>query len=192
MFKRVFIFAFLVVLVIGAASAFAAQKKATKADTQKALNTEYAQAVALVNAHKWDAAIEALTKIIDNPATPKDIQVNALVDRGSCLTNKRMDAEGVADFTKALDMKPDLESALYNRARALARLNKHEEAITDLTKAIQITQPSPIMASYYKNRGMSYLALEKRAEAKADFKKAKEINPRLKLQDSAKELLKQP
>lgn len=191
MSKRVLFCALLVSLAIGTGSAFAAQK-ATKADAQKSINAEYSQAMILVNAHKWNAAIEALTKIIDNPATPKDIQVNALVDRGICLTNKRMDAEGLADFTKALEMKPDLENALYNRARALARLNKHEEAIKDLTKAIQITQPSPIMASYYKNRGMSYLALEKRAEAKADFKKAKEIDPRLKLQDSAKELMKQP
>ena len=38
-----------------------------------AISAEYAKAVQLVNERHWNDAIAALTNVIDNPATPKDM-----------------------------------------------------------------------------------------------------------------------
>ena len=59
--------------------------------------------------------------------------------------------------------------------------NKHAEAVADLTKAIDATKTGKVQALYYKNRGLSYGAMSKFDEAKADFKKAKEIDPKIKI-----------
>jgi tetratricopeptide (TPR) repeat protein len=177
----------LLAVMVCAVPAFAAKKAAVKSE-QAEISASYAKAVELVNTRKWQAAIDALTKIIDNPKTGKDILSNAYADRGACYANTKMTEEAVKDFDKSLELMPDMQNTLYNRARALAMLNKHEAAVKDLTKAIELSKPSIIQAGYYYNRGVSNMAIDKTAEAKADFKEAKKLNPKLKIPMKAKEL----
>ena len=122
-----------------------------------------------------------MTNVIDNPATPKDMLPFAYTNRGTAYANKKMQNEAMADLTKAIDLKPDYTAAYYDRARIYAMQNKHAEAVADLTKAIDLTKAGQVQALYYKNRGLSYGAMSKFDEAKADFKKAKEIDPRIKI-----------
>jgi len=192
MFKRLMTLSLVAALVLCCVPAFAAAKKkaAPAMDEQKTINEEYRKGVEAVYSHQWDAAVDSLTKVIDNPKTNKDILANAYDNRGTAMANKKKENEAIADFTKALEIKPNMENAYYDRARAYAKINKHAEAVEDLTKAIGMGKAEPIMAGYYKNRGISYLAMEKRDLAKADFIKAKQLNPKLKLSQEAKDLVK--
>ncbi|MHC1711692.1 MAG: tetratricopeptide repeat protein [Solidesulfovibrio sp.] len=186
----------LVALITGAlllcATAAFAKKKAPKATD--AISAEYAKGVQAVNERHWNDGIATLTKVIDNPATPKDMVPFALTNRGTAYANKKMTAEALADLTKAIELKPDYTAAYYDRARILAMQNKHAEAVADLTKAIDQSKagtPAPVQAIYYKNRGLSYGAMTKLDEAKADFKKAKELDPKIKIPMHYKPMLQQ-
>jgi tetratricopeptide (TPR) repeat protein len=59
--------------------------------------------------------------------------------------------------------------------------NKHAEAVADLTKAIEHSKAGKPQAVYYKNRALSYGAMSKLDEAKADFAKAKQLDPKIKI-----------
>jgi len=175
-------------LLLCSATAFAKKKPVSKT---AAISVEYAKAVELVNHRHWNAAITSLTAVIDNPDTPKDMLPFAYTNRGTCYANKKMPERALEDLTKAIELKPDYTAAYYNRARILAMLNKHPEAVADLTKAIDITKEGTIKAIYYKNRGLSYGAMGKLDEAKADFKMAKQIDPSVKIPMHYKPLLQQ-
>lgn len=187
MARRLLLVFVAVALLLCSGTAFA-KKKAKPVD---AISKEYAKAVQLVNERHWNDAIKTLTSVIDNPATPKDMLPFAYTNRGTCYANKKMKEEALADLTKAIELKPDYTAAYYDRARILAMQNKHAEAVADLTKAIDITKTGKVRALYYKNRGLSYGAMGKLDEAKADFKQAKQIDPRVKIPMHYKPMLKQ-
>jgi tetratricopeptide (TPR) repeat protein len=165
-------------------------KKQNKKETD-AISAEYAKAVQQVNERHWNDAITSLTSIIGNPATPSDMLPFAYTNRGTAYANKKMQNEALADLTKAIELKPDYTAAYYDRARILAMQNKHAEAVADLTKAIDATKAGTVQALYYKNRGLSYGAMSKLDEAKADFKKAKEIDPKIKIPMHYKPMLQE-
>ncbi len=180
----------LIAIVAGAlllcSTAAFAKKKAAAVD---AISAEYAKGVQYVNERHWNDGIATLTKVIDNPETPKDIVPFALTNRGTAYANKKMTAEALADLGKAIELKPDYTAAYYDRARILAMQNKHAEAVADLTKAIELSKAGKPQAVYFKNRGLSYGAMTKLDEAKADFKKAKELDPKIKIPPHYKPLL---
>uniref|UniRef100_I2Q3F4 Tetratricopeptide repeat protein n=1 Tax=Desulfovibrio sp. U5L TaxID=596152 RepID=I2Q3F4_9BACT len=177
MIRRLLIALVTAALMVSTTTAFA-KKTPTVVD---AISAEYAKGVNAVNTRHWNEAIALLTNVIDNPATPKDMVPFALTNRGTAYANKKMTAEALADLTKAIDLKPDYTAAYYDRARILAMQNKHAEAVADLTKAIDLSKSGVQQAVYYKNRALSYGAMTKLDEAKADFKKAKELDPKIKI-----------
>ncbi|GFK95016.1 Outer membrane protein assembly factor BamD [Fundidesulfovibrio magnetotacticus] len=178
-----------VLLAVSVQPAQAAKKAAQLTEAQM-ISATYAQGVDLMNARKWNAAIEAFTKVIDNAKTPKDILANAYADRGACKANKKQTDEAVLDFNKALELNPDLQNALYERGRALAMQGKHAEAYKDFSKAIEKSQPSIITAGYYYNRGICAMNMSppNPEQAKQDFAMAKKLNPKLKIPEKYKSL----
>ena len=186
MTKRNILLLALAILVLCASPVLAAKKKALL----DPINSDYAKGVQAVNERHWNDGITLLTKVIDNPATPKEILPLALTNRGSAYANKKMTTEALADISKAIELNPDYTSAYYDRARILAMQNKHAEAIADLTKAIDHSKAGKPQAVYYKNRGLSYGAMTNLDAAKADFAKAKELDPSIKIPLHYKPLLK--
>ena len=78
-------------------------------------------------------------------------------------------------FTERLRFKSDFIAGIYNnRGAAYYELNKHEKAIEDYNKAIEL---SPEYATAYNNRGAAYYELNKHEEAIEDYNKAIELNP---------------
>ena len=183
---RVLIVALVAALAISAAPVQAAKKKAMVTEQMESSDV-YAVGVEQMNARHWKAAIEAMTKVIDNPKATKDLVTNAYADRGSCYANKKMYAEAITDLNKALEAKPDMQNALYERARALAMTGKHAEAVADMDKVISLesagSQPSLATADYYKNRGIYLMNMvpPNPEKAKSDFAMAKKINPKIKI-----------
>ena len=79
-----------------------------------------------------------------------------------------------ANYSKAIEAKPDEPLAWYWRAVAYAEKGEHERAIADLTEAIRL---DPRGSVQYRYRG--YLQWEERAfdEAIADFTEAIRLDP---------------
>ncbi|MCW6052313.1 tetratricopeptide repeat protein [Lyngbya sp. CCAP 1446/10] len=87
----------------------------------------------------------------------------------------KKDYEGaIASFDKALEIKPDHDTAWNNRAVVLYTLEKFEEAIASFDKALAI---KPDCELAWNNRGHALRYLGKLEEAIASFDKALEIKP---------------
>ena len=84
----------------------------------------------------------------------------------------------VADFTKAIELNPDLAEAYYNRGISKYYLEDYYGAIADYTKAIErnFHQLDPDITAY-NNRGAAKDDLKDYYGAIADYTKAIELNP---------------
>ena len=75
----------------------------------------------------------------------------------------------IADYDKAIQLKPDYAEAYNNRGLAKHELGKHEAALADFDKAIQL---KPGLSVAYNNQGLAKQALGKLHAAITDFDKA--------------------
>ena len=87
---------------------------------------------------------------------------------------QRKPREAVELATKAIEQKPDYLEAYVVRARARRQLGELEQAIEDLTNAIEL-RPT---AALYIGRGDCRSALDRHAEAISDFDRAIEMEPK--------------
>lgn len=87
-------------------------------------------------------------------------------------------ADAVTLYTEALAVDADNGTAnalLYaNRAAALSKLSKNQEAVDDCTRALEL-DPSYLKALL--RRAPLYMALEKYEEAVRDYEKAQQMDP---------------
>lgn len=74
--------------------------------------------------------------------------------------------EALADIDKALQICPDLSEARPDRATALIRLNRYEDAVPDLKRAIQSDPNEP---RYHFLLAQAYRGLGKTADANAEM-----------------------
>ena len=92
--------------------------------------------------------------------------------------NKKFDlgdyAGAIADYTRAIHLKPDFASAYYNRGVAKKELRQYIAAIADYTEAIRLR---PDHASAYYNRGITKRKLEQYDAAIADYTEAIRLRP---------------
>ncbi len=86
---------------------------------------------------------------------------------------KRYD-EALADYNRALELRPDYPEALNNRGNTFDELERYDEALADYNRAIELRPDDPVKL---KNRGTSYTKMERYDEALADFNKALELKP---------------
>ena len=80
----------------------------------------------------------------------------------------------VANYDKAIQLKPDAANAYYNRGNAKADLGQHFAAISDYDKAIQL---KPDEADAYVNRGNAKADLGQHFAAISDYDKAIQLKP---------------
>ncbi|BAZ13215.1 tetratricopeptide repeat protein [Calothrix sp. NIES-4071] len=95
-------------------------------------------------------------------------------NRGNVYADQKKSDLAIADFTKAIQINPQLAEAYSNRGVVYADQKKSDLAIADFTKAIQI---NPQLAEAYTNRGLVYKDQKKSDLAIADYTKAIQINP---------------
>jgi tetratricopeptide (TPR) repeat protein len=81
----------------------------------------------------------------------------------------------VGDSNLSIARMPNLSEAYVNRGAALLNLNKPQDALTDLNKAIQLGLDKVHLAYY--NRGLTKEKLNDPRGAYADYKKALELDP---------------
>jgi serine/threonine protein kinase/tetratricopeptide (TPR) repeat protein len=84
--------------------------------------------------------------------------------------------DGIADFTRAIELEPTLPEAWSNRGHARGKLGQTKQAIDDFTRAIEL---DPKEARTWNMRGAAYLdRLHEPAKALADFTEAIKLDAR--------------
>jgi len=80
----------------------------------------------------------------------------------------------IADYTKAIELKPDRMTVYYNRGVIYHKKGEIDRAIADYTKAIEL---EPDGSGPYSNRGAAYKAQGDHDAAIRDLTRAIELNP---------------
>ena len=83
-------------------------------------------------------------------------------------------SNAIADFTKAIELKPDYAEAFYFRGSNYYSKSEYDHAIADFTKAIEL---KPDYAEAYAFRGFVYNKQDKHDRTIEDSTKAIELNP---------------
>ena len=118
--------------------------------------------------------IVGCTKIIKDGKQSTDNKEAALVDRGIAYANKGDFDSAIADYDKALELKPDDADVFYNRGNSHEKKGEIDKAIADYDKAIEL-KPDDGYAFY--NRGFAYENKGDFDSAIANFDKALELKP---------------
>jgi Flp pilus assembly protein TadD len=82
--------------------------------------------------------------------------------------------EAISSYDKAVEFKPDLHQAWYNRGISLGNLGRYEEAISSYDKAVEF---KPDYYEAWNNRGISLANLGRYEEAISSYDKAVEFKP---------------
>ena len=96
--------------------------------------------------------------------------------RGLAKFNLGQYAEAIEDYSKAIELDPDLAEAYNNLGLANFALGQNAESIEEFNKAIDL---KPDVATGFNNRGFVKSSLGQYAEAIKDYNKAIELDPDL-------------
>jgi len=111
----------------------------------------------------WKPAGEQFRAELEN--NPRSCEAHAKL--GDILIEEQSDFAGaVAETSKALELCPGLEEAHLDRGRALLKLNRNEEALSDLLAA---EKADPSVSSTHFLLAQAYRAAGKTSEAKAEM-----------------------
>ena len=80
--------------------------------------------------------------------------------------------DAIKDFTKAIQLDPELGAAYHNRGLAYCKKIRPDQAIEDFTKAIQLDTR---LVNAYTSRGIVWLCLGKWDNARADLSAARSM-----------------
>ena len=95
-------------------------------------------------------------------------------NRGAAYFNKGKYDEGIQDFNKAIELKPDYAEAYRNRGTAYFKKGEPTKAIEDCDSAIKL-QPNDVET--YRIRGSAYRMRGELDKALRNFNKAIELDP---------------
>jgi len=96
------------------------------------------------------------------------------INRGWAYYNQGNFIQAMSDYTKAIEINPDLIYPYDDRGLIYARQGELTRAISEYNKAIAI---NPYYAKVYDDRGVTYLKQDHYLQALADFNKAIKVNP---------------
>ena len=94
--------------------------------------------------------------------------------RATAYRNKRLFNRAIADYTRAIQLKPNFPQAYNNRGYSYRHKRQFGRAIADYTKAIRL-KPDYVFAYY--NRGRVYEGTGRRALAIRDYRMGQRLAP---------------
>ncbi|XP_026633075.1 tetratricopeptide repeat protein 13 isoform X2 [Microtus ochrogaster] len=159
--------------ILSQAKSIAEQKRFPFATDNDSTNEELAIAYVLVGSGLYDEAIRHFSTMLQEEP---DL-VSAIYGRGIAYGKKGLhdikNAElALFELSRVIALEPDRPEVFEQRAEILSPLGRINEAVNDLTKAIQL-QPS---ARLYRHRGTLYFISEDYATAHEDFQQSLELN----------------
>jgi tetratricopeptide (TPR) repeat protein len=95
--------------------------------------------------------------------------------RGQMRLDRGHNDGAIADLTKALDLDPKNGHSRNLRGIAFYRSNRSDLAVKDFAEAIKLSHDDAVFVA---NRGHAYLALKDFNAAVADFRKARQMDPK--------------
>ncbi|XP_067567211.1 tetratricopeptide repeat protein 13 isoform X2 [Pseudorca crassidens] len=159
--------------ILSQAKSIAEQKRFPFATDNDSTNEELAIAYVLIGSGLYDEAIRHFSTMLQEEP---DL-VSAIYGRGIAYGKKGLhdikNAElSLFELSRVITLEPDRPEVFEQRAEILSPLGRINEAVSDLTKAIQL-QPS---ARLYRHRGTLYFISEDYATAHEDFQQSLELN----------------
>ncbi|XP_062938784.1 tetratricopeptide repeat protein 13 isoform X4 [Cynocephalus volans] len=159
--------------ILSQAKSIAEQRRFPFATDNDSTNEELAIAYVLIGSGLYDEAIRHFSTMLQEEP---DL-VSAIYGRGIAYGKKGLhdikNAElALFELSRVVTLEPDRPEVLEQRAEILSPLGRINEAVNDLTKAIQL-QPS---ARLYRHRGTLYFISEDYATAHEDFQQSLELN----------------
>ncbi len=149
-------------------------------------------------------ALEHLSAAVDESSSV-DVRSKVLLSRGNALLALGKSAAAIEDYSRAIQISPDLQAAYANRGAAFLKLAERERAAEDFVRAIQfdrLTQVNqaaldvaqgrdeaaravydrlirshPEDQTAYVNRGVSWAAVGDYRRAVDDFSRALRLQP---------------
>ncbi len=94
--------------------------------------------------------------------------------RGTGYRNKRLFNRAIADYTKAIQLKPNFPQAYNNRGFSYRHKRLYGQAVADYTRAIQL---KPDYAFAYYNRGIVYEGTGRKKLAIRDYRMGRRLSP---------------
>uniref|UniRef100_A0A803Y358 Tetratricopeptide repeat domain 13 n=1 Tax=Meleagris gallopavo TaxID=9103 RepID=A0A803Y358_MELGA len=159
--------------ILSQAKSLAEQKRFPFATDNDNTNEELAIAYVLIGNGLYDEAIRQFSTMLQEEPE----LVSAIYGRGIAYGKKGLhdmkNAElALFELSRVISLEPDHPEVFEQRAEILSPLGRISEALSDLTKAIQL-QPS---ARLYRHRGTLYFISEDYATAHEDFQHSLELN----------------
>ncbi|XP_055969602.1 tetratricopeptide repeat protein 13 isoform X2 [Sorex fumeus] len=159
--------------ILSQAKSIAEQKRFPFATDNDSTNEELAIAYVLIGSGLYDEAIRHFSTMLQEEP---DL-VSAIYGRGIAYGKKGLhdikNAElALFELSRVITLEPDRPEVFEQRAEILSPLGRINEAVSDLTKAIQL-QPS---ARLYRHRGTLFFISEDYATAHEDFQQSLELN----------------
>lgn len=121
-----------------------------------------------------DEIIEEIEHFEVPTHTPKEREVEQLVNQGLEKLNDKDYQGALADFDKVLVMNPEHETTYRLRGELLRQMKDYKAAVKDYTQAIKL---NPSYWSNYVNRGEIYEIVGNYHQAMGDYSKAIELYP---------------
>ena len=107
---------------------------------------------------RWQEAIDSYTECLEIDPENGSFNAKLYCNRGTCYAKMRKHAEAVDDCTRALELDAEYAKALMRRAaslQALGELENLENAVRDLTKAMELSEDSKeLQKSLREAKGM--------------------------------------
>jgi DnaJ family protein C protein 7 len=105
-------------------------------------------------------------------------EIESVKNKANEIFKQKKYEEAIGEYTKVLEFDPTNKKfnslILANRALCYQKLKKNKEALHDSNQSIKL---NPFYARGYVKRGNVYMELKMYDDAKADFQKAKELDP---------------
>ena len=105
-------------------------------------------------------------------------EIESVKNKANEIFKQKKYEEAIEEYNKVLEFDPQNKKfnslILANRALCYQKLNKNKEALHDSNQSIKL---NPYYARGYIKRGNVYMELKMYDDARADFQKAKELDP---------------
>ncbi len=121
-----------------------------------------------------DQQIAACTAVIRSRHPAKAELSVAYYNRGHAYAEKNWPVRALADFERALALRPNFPEAFVGRGEILAQRNKWRRAVWDYDRAIRL---KPDFADAYADRAVAFDTLHEFDRAIADFDRALKLRP---------------
>ena len=147
--------------------------KALQADPKNPENY-YNIGLVFQRAGAYKEAIESYTMYLSIPGVKPEMQAEAYNNRGISYRATKRPELAIADYAKAVSLKPTDPNFVLNRANAYSDLGKTEEAVADYGRALQM---SPNWGFAYAQRANFYHGKGRIDDALRDYAKAIALEP---------------